>query len=234
MFFPILVPKTLPKWRPKSTKINEQVVPTGLSKNVPHFDDLFLLFLFFVKRVMATKHCKYQYKTTFFASCQNPLKLLVGDFKNEAPRNDPKNNQQKSQKCRKSMILGTPNFGEITGVEQTFRHFFGFGRLWGSPGAQNGPKTSAKPSQDPSKPRLLVILDRFSDDFDIFWEFFRLFFVCIFACVWVVVCNAPRNTERRTQNAAGTVAGMARRAVGYWMGLLGLSWRVYAGRDSGA
>lgn len=51
--------------------------------------------------------------------------------------------------------------------------------------------------------------------FDSFLRFSRLFFVSIFACVWVVVCNAPHNTERRTQNAAGTVAEMARRAVGY-------------------
>ena len=36
-------------------KIDEKVVPTGLSKNVPHFDDIFC---FFVKRAMATKHCK--------------------------------------------------------------------------------------------------------------------------------------------------------------------------------
>ena len=68
VFFPILAPKTLPKWRPKSTKIDEKVVSTGLSKNVPRFDDIFLFFWLFVKRSMATKHCKYQYKTTFFAS----------------------------------------------------------------------------------------------------------------------------------------------------------------------
>ena len=42
------------------------------------------------------------------------------------------------------MIWGTPNFGESTGVERTSRHFFAFGRLWGSLGARNGPKISQK------------------------------------------------------------------------------------------
>ena len=156
---------------------------TGLSKNVPHFDDFFLFFLLFVESVMATKHCKYQYKTTFFASprdaprftknvkkrskktSQNHLKLVIGGLQNAPPKNDHEKSQQQPQKCGKSLILGTPNFGEITGVGRTFRHFFGFGRLWGSPGAQNGPKTSSKPSQDPSKPRFLMIVDRSWNDF---------------------------------------------------------------------
>ena len=76
----------------------------------------------------------------------------------------PQKSQQKSQKCRTTMILGPPKNKERTRVERTFRHFLGFERLWGSPGAQNGPKTSPKPSQDPSKPRFLVIVYRFSDD----------------------------------------------------------------------
>ena len=97
------------------------------------------------------------------------------------------------------MILGTPNFGERTGVERTFRHFFGFGRLWGSPGAQNGPKTSPKPSQDPSKPRFSMIFDRFSDDCLIdFVIFFASFFVLFRGSL-----DAPttQNAEHRTQVA---------------------------------
>ena len=50
VFFPILAPKTLPKWRPKSTKIDEKVVSTGLSKNVPHFDNIVLFFFVFRKK----------------------------------------------------------------------------------------------------------------------------------------------------------------------------------------
>ena len=46
MFFPIFALKTLPTWTPKSTNIDETVVSTGLSKNVPHFDDIFLFFCF--------------------------------------------------------------------------------------------------------------------------------------------------------------------------------------------
>ena len=58
-----------PKWRPKSTKIDEKVVSTGLSKNVPHFDCICCCF--FVKRPMTTKHNKYQYKTMIFALPRN-------------------------------------------------------------------------------------------------------------------------------------------------------------------
>ena len=111
----------------------------------------------------------------------------------------PKKLNKNHKKCRTSMIFGTPNFGERTGVERTFRHFFGFGRLWGSPGAQNGPKTSPKPSQDPSKPRFLVILDRFSNDSLIdFVIFFASFFV-LFRCS----LDAPttQTAEHRTQVA---------------------------------
>ena len=61
--------------------------------------------------------------------------------------------------------FGDPKNRERTGVVQFFRLFFGFGRLWGSPGAQNGPKTTPKPSQDLSKPRFLLIVDRFSNIF---------------------------------------------------------------------
>ena len=129
--------------------------------------------------------------------------MVVGGLQNVPPKNDHKTSRQKSQKCRKSMIFGTPKNRERTGVERTFRHFFGFGRLWGSPGAQNGPKTSPQPSQDPSKPRFLMIFDRFSDDFSIdFWRVFVHFFVYFRMCLgrfW----DAPttRNAERRTQPA---------------------------------
>ena len=118
------------------------------------------------------------------------------------------------------MILGTPNFGEITGVERTFRHFFGFGRLWGSPG---GPKTP----RDPSKPRFLMIFDHFRSIFGRFlidfWTILDQFLidfwstVCLFLCAFSHATGSlfrPHNTKRRTQNAAGTVAGMARRPVG--------------------
>ena len=98
-------------------------------------------------------------------------------------------------------MLGPPKNKERTRVEETFRHFFGFGRLWSSPGAQNGPKTSPKPSQDPSKPRLLAILNQFSDDFDRFFKFVRLIFVCIFACVWVVVLGCTKKSiNKSSQN----------------------------------
>ena len=40
---------------PKSTEIDEKVVPIALSKNIPHFDDKIQILLFFVKRPMATK-----------------------------------------------------------------------------------------------------------------------------------------------------------------------------------
>ena len=156
---------------------------------------------------------------TITKSCKNPSKFVVGGLQNAPPKNDHKQSQQKSQKkCRKSTIWGTPNFGGRTGVERTFRHFFGFGRLWGAFGAAPGRRMV--PRQPPSPPRTPPNLDvcRFLIDFqtffDRFMEFVRLIFSCIFACVWVVVWNAPHNTERRTQNAAGTVAGMARRAVG--------------------
>ena len=93
VFFPIWAPKTLPKLRPKSTKIDEKVVSTGLSKNAPHFDDIFLFFLFCVKRPMATKHCKYQYKTMILA------------LPRDAPR-FKKNVKQRSTNHPKSFQIG--------------------------------------------------------------------------------------------------------------------------------
>ena len=150
---------------------------------------------------IATRRTTFHKKRqkTINKSSQNPLKLVVGGLQNVPPKNDHKKSQQKSQKCRKSMILGTPNFREITGVGRTFRHFFGFGRLWGSPGAQNGPKTSPKPSQDPSKPRFLMIFDRFWGRFLIDFLIFFVSFFEYFRCS----LDAPttQNAEHRTQVA---------------------------------
>ena len=69
-------------------KIDEKVVPTALPQNTPHFDGMFLILLLFVKRPIATKHCKNQYKTMIFAS---PL---------DAPRftQNIKNRSKKSSK----------------------------------------------------------------------------------------------------------------------------------------
>ena len=52
------------------TKIDEKVVPTALPQNTPHFDNICLTFLLFVKKPIATKYCKYQCKTMI---CASPL-----------------------------------------------------------------------------------------------------------------------------------------------------------------
>ena len=138
---------------------------------------------------------------------------MVGGLQNTSPKNDHTKSQQKSQTCWKSMIFGTPDFGETAGVERTFRHSFGFGRLWGSPG---GPKTP----RDPSKPRFWTIFNDFWSIFGWFlidfWTIYDQLFAYFFVHfrMWLGRCFAP---QHKTQNAERSWHGGGDGPQGSWI-----------------
>ena len=151
-----------------------------------------------------TLHKKRQ--KTIKKTSQNPLKLMVGALQNAPPKNDHNKSQQKSQKCRKSTILGTPNFGERTRVEPTFRHFLGSGFPWGTPRARNGPKTSPKCPRDPPKPQLLTIFDQYFVDFGSIFDLFRVAFLLI----WLHVSGSLFGATREQACARRSLASVAK------------------------
>ena len=143
---------------------------------------------------------KEKHQKTIQKSSKNPLKLVLGGLRNTPPKNNHLKSQQKRKTCRKFTILGTPENGERTGVERTFRHFFGFGTPLGHPWAAECPKTSPKISQDPSKLRFLIIFDWFLDDFwstlgELFAYLFVDFRMCLGRCLALKVGGIGRKAS---------------------------------------
>ena len=58
--------RSLPKWNPNESKIRRKLVPRAFQKNIFKTVRFFFIFLLLSKRWMFPKHCKLQYKTTFF------------------------------------------------------------------------------------------------------------------------------------------------------------------------
>ena len=92
-----------------------------------------------------------------------------------APKKYPQTNTAKIEKIPKMCDFGVPkkqgSNEEWTNFSSLFRLRASLGPLWGTPGSQNGPKTSPKSLKDPSGRRFGTIFAQFW--MPVFGSFFR-------------------------------------------------------------
>ena len=129
--------------------------------------------------------------------------MVPGGLRKPLLKNIPQKTSWKSAKQTEIFDFGVPqkqgSNEECTNFSSLFRLRASLGQLWGTPGSQNGPKTSSKSLRDPSGRQCYTIV-----------VLFLLFFLLVFVVLWVWF-----RQDIHTKNAVGTVAEMARSATGY-------------------